>query len=104
MLIASLRESNPSLVNMQSVCDKLEAFIAEAEVTSDVSGKLEKLTSEVKLMRENQISTSKELGAVESTLKQQMDQLFLSDEEHKQMVKHVHTVLDQLEEYLRRHT
>jgi len=103
-LISSLRESNPSLVNLSVVCDKLASFVADAEISLDLSIKIDSLTDQISQFKTVNSNLNQRMGTVEIVLKTQQDQLFLSDEEHKQMVTRVHAVLGQLEEYLTRHT
>jgi len=103
-LIASLRQSDPSLINLQGVCDKLESFLEAVTVALDLSAKIDGLTSQIQQFKAVNRDLNERMGNVETVLKTQQDQLFISDQEHKAMIRRVSTVLNALEDYLRRHS
>jgi FtsZ-binding cell division protein ZapB len=108
-VIAKIREGNlnqlaalmDQLTTLPSLLDALETEVnlkTSVDLLQEQVDKLEKTVSQ------SQRELANRMMLVEDSLKKQTDQLFRSDEEHKQMVEHVHSVLGQLEEYLRRHT
>jgi tRNA(Ser,Leu) C12 N-acetylase TAN1 len=86
----------------------LPTVLNALEIEIDVQASLDEIQDRIGALKNTidkvDLDLRQRVTAVEDSLRKQTDQLFLSDEEHKQMVKHVHTVLDQLEDYLRRHT
>ena len=103
-LIASLRQANPSLVDIQSVCDKLQSFVDETEKTVDLACKVDGLTTQIKTLQTFCRDLNGRMGNVEGVLSTQKDQLFLTDQEYRGLLKQIQTVLVGLEDYLRRHT
>ena len=124
-LISSLRQANPSLVNLGTVCDELDAFVTEAEYALDLTVKIDDLTvkidgltsqirslqtadkdltSQIRTLQTVDKDLNSRMGNVESVLQYQKDQLFLTDEEYRGLLKQIQTVLVGLEDYLRRHT
>ena len=103
-LISSLRQTNPSLVNLGTVCDKLDAFVTEAEHALDLTVKIDGLTSQIRTLQTVDKDLNSRMGNVESVLQYQKDQLFLTDQEYRGLLKQIQTVLVGLEDYLRRHT
>ena len=101
-VIAKIREGN--LDQLSALPPLLNALEAEINVETNISKIGEQLGNLEKKVLQSQYDLGKRVTSVEDSLKRQTDQLFLSDEEHKMMIKHIHAVLDSLEEYLRRHT
>jgi len=101
-VIAKIREGN--LDQLATLPPLLNALEAEIDVKTSLNLIHEQLGSLEKTVEQSKSDLQRRVTSVEDSLKRQTDQLFLSDEEHKMMVKHVHAVLDSLEEYLRRHT
>ena len=109
-LISSLRQTNPSLVNLETVCDKLDAFVTEVESALDLTVKIDGLTmkidgltSQIRTLQTVDKDLNSRMGNVESVLQYQKDQLFLTDQEYRGLLKQIQTVLVGLEDYLRRH-
>ena len=101
-VIAKIREGN--LDQLAALPPLLNALESEIDVKTSLNLIHEGLGSLEKTVLQTQHDLDKRVCSLEDSLRRQTDQLFLSDEEHKMMVKHVHAVLGQLEEYLRRHT
>ena len=101
-VIAKIREGN--LDQLSALPPLLNALESEIDIKTSISQLQEQFGSLEKTVLQSQRDLQRKVASLEDSLKRQADQLFLSDEEHKQMVKHVHVVLDSLEEYLRRHT
>ena len=102
-LIVSLRDTNPSLVNIQTVCDKLESFVADVELTLDLSTKIDGLTDKITLLQTVDGNLKDRVAKLENELSSKKDQLFLTDEQYRMMIKQISSVLSGLEDYLRRH-
>jgi hypothetical protein len=95
--ITKIKDDFPILTELPGLCKALEELLPTLNALQE--------EADVKVSVANyQEATDKRLAQIENKLSQQTDQLFLSDQEHRQMVNHVHAVLDSLEEYLRRHT
>lgn len=102
-LITSLRQSDPSLVNLQSVCDKLNVFVEKAENEINLSSRIDALNLQIQQFHTINRDLNNRMGNVEAVLSNQRDQLFLTDQEYRGLLKQVQTVLVSLEDYLRRH-
>ena len=100
--ISKIREA--ILIQFDALSPLVNLLEAEIDVKTSISLLQEQVGGLEKTIQQSQHDLNKRITSIEDSLRKQTDQLFLSDEEHKQMVKHVHTVLGQLEEYLRRHT
>ena len=103
-LISSLRQANPSLVNLETVCDKLDAFVTEAESALDLTVKIDGLTSQIRSLQTADKDLNSRMGNVEAVLQHQQDQLIHTDNQYRSFLDQVRTVLLKLEDYLRRHT
>lgn len=102
-LLASLRQSDPSLINLQSVCDKLDVFVEEVERDINLSSRIDALSSQFQQFHTVNRDLNNRMGNVEAVLSNQRDQLFLTDQEYRGLLNQVQTVLVSLEDYLRRH-
>ena len=103
-LIASLRQASPSLVDMQSVCDSLQSFVDETERIVTLTSAIDGLVMQIKTLQTFCRDLNHRMGSVETVLQYQKDQLFLTDQEYRGLLKQIQTVLIGLEDYLRRHT
>jgi predicted nucleic acid-binding Zn-ribbon protein len=102
-VVSSLRESSPQAY-VQSICDKLDSFINQVEAEHDMSQRLHILANQIDKLNGTVDHVTNRISKVETALDEQQTQLFLSQQNHEQMVKAVHHTLQGIDQYLRKHT
>ena len=93
----------PALNSLIEQCDEVLVLIDQQKKQMSIDDKIDALESSVNLLQKTINENTLQLQSLTTELKNQQNELFVTNKNYSQMVEKIQMVLTSLEDYLRRH-